>query len=138
MGTTQNLRKTDRVLGFGGLGVAVLAVVSTARSIEVSGSAEVIPAITGLVMVLGVLLVTARHLRVHRGGRGRGWLIAGWMVLGLNLVWSIFQAMDSTAFEEGIRHGLLELATGPPILLVLVPLVLCCGAILRDGSPSGP
>lgn len=99
-----------------------------------SGNVEVVPAITGIMMVLGVLLLTLRHLRVHRAGRGRGWLVAGWVLLGVNLMWSIFQATDTAAFDEGVWHGLQELAAGPPILLVLAPLVLCSVAVLRDGS----
>ncbi len=134
MGSTQNVRLTDRALGFGGLALAVIAAASTTQRIEVSGNAEVVSAITGIMMVLGVLLLTLRHLRVHRAGRGRGWLVAGWALLGVNLMWSIFQAIDTAAFDEGIRHGLQELATGPPILLILAPLVLCSVAMLREGS----
>lgn len=134
MGSTRTLQQFDRVLGFGGLLSAAVAVVSTTRRIEVSGDAEVMPAITGLVMVFWLVLVTARHCRAHRGGRGRGWLVAGWVVLGASLMWSVLQALDTAAFDEGVWHGLGELATGPPIVLVLVPLVFCSVAILRDGA----
>ncbi len=136
MGSIRNLLQTDRALGFGGLGLAVIAVASTTQSIEVSGNAEVIPAITGIVMLLAVLLLTLRHFRVHRAGRGRRWMVAGWVLLGVNVMWSVFQAMDTAAFDQGIWHGLRELATGPPLLMVLAPLVLCSVAILRDGSDA--
>lgn len=132
-------RRTDRVLGFGGVALAVVALASTSQRIEVSGNAEVVPAITGLVMVLWVLLTTVRHRRVHDGGRGGGWLTAGWIVLGANLAWAVVQATDTAAFDEGFWPGLAEFATGPPILMVLVPLVLCSVAILRDCSdPRSP
>jgi len=134
MGSPQTVQRLDRTLGFAGLSLAVAAVFSTTQRIEVSGDAEVMPAITGLVMLLWLVLVTARHLRVHRGGCGRGWLVAGWVVLGVGLVWSVFQAQDTAAFDEGIWHGLRELATGPPIVLIFAPLVLCSVAILRDAA----
>ena len=84
MGLARNLQQTDRVIGFGGIGPGNIATISTAQSIEVSDNAEVVPAITGLVMVLGVLLMTVRHFRLHR--RGRGWFVAGWALLGVNLI----------------------------------------------------
>ena len=127
------LSRTDRAIGTGGLILAVVALVSTTQRIEVSGDAEVLPAVIGALMILWVLVVTVRHQRVHRGGRGRGWLIAGWAVLGINLVWALFQAMDTAAFDDGFRHGLQDLATSPPIVVVLVPLVLSSIAILRTG-----
>ena len=42
--------------------------------------------------------------------------------------------MDTAAFDEGVWHGLQELASGPPILLIVIPLVLCSVATLLDGS----
>lgn len=134
MQTNDTVRRTDRVLGSGGIGLAAVALFSTTRRIEVSGDAEVVPAITGLVMVLAVLVLTVRHLRVHRGGEGKRWLIGGWVVLGANLVWSTLQAMDTAAFDDGIWHGLGEFASGPPILLSLIPLVLCSVGILSDSA----
>ena len=130
------LSRTDRAIGTGGLILAVVALVSTTQKIEVSGDAEVVPAVIGALMTLWVLVVTVRHHRVHRGGRGRGWLIAGWAVLGINLVWALFQALDTAAFDDGFWRGLQDLATSPPVVVVLVPLVLSSIAILRDGAPQ--
>lgn len=138
MRLAEQLSKTDRAIGIGGLTLAIVALASTTQRIEVSGDAEVVPAIVGASMVLWVLLATVRHHRAHRGGRGRGWLIAGWVVLGINLVWSLFQALDTSAFDDGFWHGLKEFATGPPIMMVLVPLVLSSIAILRDGADPPP
>ena len=130
----EQLSSTDRAIGIGGLILAVVAVASTTQRVEVSGDAEVVPAIVGTLMVLWVLLATVRHHRAHRNGRGRGWLIAGWVALGIALVWSVFQALDTAALDDGLWHGLVELATGPPIVMVLVPLVLSSIAMLRDGA----
>lgn len=137
MDARRDHRQTDRLLGFGGVVLAVVALGSSTQRIEVAGSAEVVPAIMGLLMVLQVLIITVRHRRVHPGGRGRGWLAAGWIVLGFNLVWAVVQAADTAAFAEGFWSGLAELATGPPIVMVLVPLVLCSVAILSDSSDTG-
>lgn len=136
MRSNDKARQIDRALGLGGLGLAAVASFTITRRIEVSGDAEVVPALTGLAMLLAVLVLTARHLRVHRGGRGKGWLTAGWALLGVNVMWSIFQAMDTAAFDEGIWHGLGEFATGPPILLTLIPLVLCSVAVLIDSADA--
>ena len=133
MGSTGR-RPADRVLGFGGLAVAIAALASTTQRIEVSGDPDVVPAITGLVMVVWVLLATLRHRVAHPAGPGRDLLVAGWVVLGLGLVWTVFQAVDTAAFDDGFWHGLQELATGPPIVVVLVPLVLSSVAILRDSD----
>ena len=133
MASIEQLSKADQAIGIGGLTLAVVALASTTQRIEVSSDAEVVPAITGAGMVLWVLVITVRHHLAHRGGRGRGWLIAGWAMLGVNLVWSVFQAFDTAAFDDGFWHGLRELATGPPIVVVLVPLVLSSIAILSDG-----
>ena len=138
MRLAEQLSKTDRAIGIGGLILAIVALASTTQRIEVSGDAEVVPAIVGASMVLWVLLATVRHHRAHRGGRGRGWLIAGWVVLGINLVWSLFQALDTSAFDDGFWHGLKEFATGPPIMMVVVPLVLSSIAILCDGADPPP
>ena len=138
MTLVEQLSKTDRAIGIGGLILAVVALASTTQRIDVSGDAEVVPAIVGTLMVLWVLLATARHHRAHRCGRGRNWLIAGWVVLGINLVWSVFQALDTAAFDDGFWQGLAELATGPPIVMVLVPLVLSSIAMLRDGADPPP
>mgnify|MGYP001817884113 CR=1 FL=1 len=138
MRSVEQVSNTDRSIGIGGLILAVVALASTTQRIDVSVEAEVVPAIVGMLMVLWVLLATVRHHRAHRGGRGRTWLIAGWVALGINLVWSVFQALDTAAFDDGLWHGLAELATGPPILMVLVPLVLSSIAILRDGADPQP
>ena len=138
MTLVEQLSNTDRAIGIGGLFLAVVALASTTQRIEVSGNAEVVPAILGTLMVLWVLLATVRHHRAHRGGRGSGWLIAGWVALGITLVWSVFQALDTAAFDDGLWQGLAELATGPPIVMVLVPLVLSSIAILRDGADRPP
>jgi hypothetical protein len=50
----------------------------------------------------------------------------------------VFQALDTAAFDDGFWQGLAELATGPPIVMVLVPLVLSSIAMLRDGADPPP
>jgi hypothetical protein len=134
MAPIQQLSRTDRVLGLGGLALAVVALASTTQRIEVSGNADVVPAVTGAAMAVWVILITVWHRGAHRGGRGGSWLVGAWVVLGVGLVWSVFQAWDTAAFDDGFWHGLRDLAAGPPIVLVLVPLVLASVAILRDGS----
>jgi multisubunit Na+/H+ antiporter MnhB subunit len=132
-------RTIDDVLGYGGLGLAVVAFVAVAANPEVAGSRGVVPALAGILMVVWMGLVTARHVLAHRRGRGRTLMMASWALLACLLAFAIFQAVDTAAFDDGVGDGLLELAMAPPPLLLLAPLVLASLAILRDrGTTSTP
>jgi hypothetical protein len=121
----------DRVLGYGGIVLVVIAFVTLFAEFDVD--AEVVTSLVGLAMVAWMIAVSVRHLRVHPGGAGRGLLIASWVILGALLAFAVFQAVDTAAFDDGVIDGLLSLAAAPPRVVLMVPLLLASWAILRDG-----
>jgi hypothetical protein len=96
--------------------------------------AEAETSIVGLAVVAWMAMATVWHLRVHPGGAGRGLLIAGWVLLGVLVVYAAVSSIGSAAFEDGVVDGLLSLAAAPPTLVLVVPLALVSWAILRDGK----
>lgn len=124
----------DRVLGYGGIVLAVLAFVSLLNSFDID--AETVTSVVGLAMVAWMTVITVHHVRAHPKGLGRGLLIAGWALLGVLLIFAIVQAIDTAAFDDGIAEGLLSLATAPPRIMLMLPLVLASMAILRDGDAT--
>jgi hypothetical protein len=121
----------DRVLGYGGIVLAVIAFVSLFTRGDID--AETVTSVVGLAMVAWMTVITVRHVQMHPGGQGRGLLIAGWVLLGALLVFAVVQAIDTAAFDDGVIDGLLSLAAAPPTITLMLPLVLASLAILRDG-----
>lgn len=121
----------DRVLGYGGIALAVIAFVSLFSRGDID--AETVTSVVGLAMVAWMTVITVRHVQTHPGGQGRGLLIAGWVLLGVLLVFAIVQAIETAAFDDGVVDGLLSLAAAPPTITLMLPLVLASLAILRDG-----
>ena len=124
----------DRSLGYGGIALVVAAFVSLFNSLDID--AEVVTSVVGLAMVAWMTIITVRHVQAHPGGRGRGLLIAGWVLLGVLLVFAIVQAIDTAAFDDGVADGLLSLAVAPPRITLMLPLLLASVAILRDGHSA--
>ncbi len=120
----------DRALGYGGLALVAIAFVTLSADFDVDP--EVLASIVGVAMVAWMIAITVRHVRVHRGGAGRSLLIVGWVALALLLAWSIFQSIDTAAFDDGLVEGILSLAAAPPRLVLMVPLLLISVAMLRD------
>lgn len=126
----------DRVLGYGGIGLVVLAFVLVTA--DFGEDPEATTSVVGLAMVAWMVLVTVRHVRAHPGGAGRGLLIASWVVLAALVVFAVATSLDGAAFDDGVVDGLLSLAAAPPTLVLVVPLLLASLASLRDaGGLSG-
>ncbi|MCP4435018.1 MAG: hypothetical protein GY812_05870 [Actinomycetia bacterium] len=120
-------QRLDRVLGGSGLVLVVAGLVAVSNL-----QGDSVNTVVGLSMVAWVGLITWRHSAVHRGGPGRGLLVASWIVLGVLLLWTLVQAAGTTAFDDGVLRGIGSLASSPPAVIVVVPLVLASLALLLD------
>lgn len=58
-----------------------------------------------------------------------------WVVLGVLLVWTVVQAADTAAFDDGFLTGLGSMASSPPAVVIMLPLALAA-AILRERSTT--
>lgn len=126
----------DRMLGYGGIGLVILAFVLVTA--DFGGDPEVTTSVVGLAMVAWMVLVTVRHVRTHSGGAGRGLLIVSWVALAALVVLGVATSLDGAAFDDGVVDGLLSLAATPPTLVLVLPLLLASLALLRDASgPAG-
>ena len=119
-----------------GLGVVglVLLVVGLVAVSNIQGDAA--HTAVGLAMLVWVVVISWRHRAVHRGGRGAGLLVMSWVALGLMVLWAVVQSLDTAAFDDGVLDGLGSLASSPPAVVLVVPLVLAVAAILRDRSTA--
>jgi hypothetical protein len=124
----------DRVLGYGGIVLVVVAFVSLFIGFDID--AEAVTSVVGLAMVAWMTIITVRHVQAYPGGHGRGLLIAGWVLLGALVVFAIVQAIDTAAFDDGVTDGLLSLAAAPPRITLMLPLLMASLAILRDGHTA--
>ena len=113
----------------GGLGL-VLVIAGLVAVSNLQG--ESVNTVVGLSMVAWVGLITWRHATAHRGGPGRGLLVTSWIVLAVLLLWTVVQAADTAAFDDGVLSGIGSMASSPPVVVVMAPLVLASLAILLD------
>lgn len=122
----------DRLLGIGGLALALITVASLPFRIEINGDPERVNAIVGVVALLWMTAITIRHLGSSPRSGGRGWLTAAWAAVGVSVAWAVVQSVDTAAFDDGVLDGLADLASSPPRLVLILPLVLASVAILPD------
>lgn len=127
-------RYVDRVLGIGGLGLAALSFVLLPFRIEIEGDPETLTSILSISMLAWLAAITIRHQRAYPRGPGTGYLTGAWAVLGVFAVFTLFQATGTAAFDDGLLDGTSELLSGPPRLLLILPLMLSSIAILQDLS----
>ncbi|MEN8233329.1 MAG: hypothetical protein ABFR89_00215 [Actinomycetota bacterium] len=134
----------DRILGYGGLVLAIIAVAFTISALQTAsrGSSadwqEAAAGLLGMVALAWMVTITVRHLHVYDRGGGRELLVAGWVSLpviaGLVLLLGGFSSGDSRFGE-----WLVDLLRSPQayVMLLGVPLMLGSVAILIDGTGRG-
>ena len=124
----------DRVLGIGGLALAALSFLSLPFRIEIGGDPETLTSILSISMLAWLTATTIRHRQAYPRGPGTGLFTGAWTLLGLLAVFTLFQATDTSAFDDGVLDGTWDLVSGPPRLLLILPLLLTSIAILQDIS----
>ena len=136
MGDTDS--RIDRLLGYGGVVLVVIAVVLTIAAMGTLsndlGSLEPVVWMLGVIMLAWMIAITVRHVRTHDDGGGRNLLIAGWVsipvIAGLVMLIGGF----STG-ENRLGEWVLDLLKSPEayVMLLGVGLILASVAILVDG-----
>jgi hypothetical protein len=120
----------DRILGISGISVGVASLATTGLILLMQSPGEtgasgpmgwIAFGLAGLSLV-GVVLVTVRHLFVHSLLPGLGWLLAGWLLLAVAalLEWNDF------ALSEGYLNsyaGLLSAFMGAGVGLASIGLL---------------
>lgn len=138
-------RLIDRTLGYGGIALAIVAVVVAIRAVGAGSSdrgevgwMETAAAILGVAALACLVAITVRHLRIHGRGSGRSLLTAGWVAIpvisGLVLVFGGF-----VSGENRIGDWAADLVGSPQAfaMLLAVPLLLASAAILIDSLDEG-
>ncbi|MEN8113216.1 MAG: hypothetical protein ABFS21_02410 [Actinomycetota bacterium] len=134
----------DRILGYGGIVLAIVAVALTISALQTASSAssadwqEAAVGLLGMVTLAWMVTITVRHLHVYDKGGGRDLLIAGWasipVIAGLVLLFG-----DLSSSSSGFGEWLVDLLRSPQayVMLLGVPLMLVSVAILIDGVDRG-
>jgi hypothetical protein len=124
-------RGLDALLGIGGLLLVVGALVAVSNL-----QGDAVNTVVGLSMVAWIGLISWRHVTSHRGGSGARLIAISWVLLGVLSAWTLVQAADTAAFDDGVLTGLGSMAGSPPAVVVMLPLVLASVAILRERSTA--
>lgn len=133
----------DRLLGYGGIAIVIVAIAVTIATIQSNDSTgfgwlEMVAGTVAAVALVWMIAITVRHYRLYSKAGGRDLIIASWVAIPV-ITGLVVVLGGISSGDDDIGEWFSELLGSPRpyVVLLAVPLFMASVAILIDAIDRG-